>query len=151
MSEAPVTQNSLVLECADRIAAMAPGSLITHLLMAEMLRLNLKNPRELGAYYQAMAKLKRELQRKHHAFLTVVPSKGYKLQEIGKEIDVCEDGFRRGVRKIGQAVQATNNINLHRMTANVRNETVHRIQSLANVYGMLMNGAPKRGQLIAEQ
>ena len=101
-----------IQEVAKRALA-TPGALFAHLEISHAIGIPyILNGKTNATYASWMTYAKKRLKKNHSLFLEVIPRVGYVLKEPGDEVDVCKKRYEQGVRKIFEAIDDANRINL---------------------------------------
>ncbi len=130
-----------VREVAGAIANMAPGTMIGHLQMEDLVEADRKD--EPGQYYSLVSAVKKALKRDHGIFLKTNMREGYVIARPEENIDLCEGRFIRGIKVQTNAVKECNMIRLDKIKdERKRSETVSRSGQMAAVLMMTRNAFP---------
>ena len=127
-------ENVFVRIAADNIKGMLKEFAtitFTHAQLAELLETRYRQ----SNYYNRVNGLKAIL-KKDGWFFETLNGVGYKVAETGKEINICETGFKRGFKRMARAVKDTNYINYARMDDAKRTESLSRAQRMANLISL---------------
>jgi len=126
----------IVSEAVDKIRAVANGTIVTHLTLEEMT--GVSRAKEPQRYYRIVSKIKKELQRDCGLFLSTEQKLGYKITERGKEIDLCDGKYLKGIKQSVKAISEMQYIRVDEINnETLRNRTIQVAQSRMNTMTML--------------
>ena len=143
MESTPTRLNDLIEDTAIKVSEMSKGTLVTHLLLSELVGVPYGNARTRPKYYRAISGLQKKLILNHQTFLTLSPKQGYVITPPGSEIDNCQEKARRGFRQIARGVNNAQHIDLEAMQEKARTRTIEKVQKMGNVLGLMKNTMPE--------
>lgn len=128
-----------VSEAVVKILAMEKGTVIHHTVLAEMAGERWGTNKYYSFINNLMGKLK-----DNGVFLENENRIGYRIAASGEEIDTCNNGFQRGVKKMTNSVKDMAYIRVGDIKdEQKRQRTIQIAQSRANLIGMLKLGGAK--------
>ncbi|MFA5252028.1 MAG: hypothetical protein WC454_05540 [Phycisphaerae bacterium] len=133
-------QVSAIIEAAaKKVVAIAPGTIIPHLALGEML--GAQRTEEPQKYYPMVIKLKRELQQQYGIFLRTETRVGYLVSKDEDAIDLCFGKMQAGAKKMRRAVAEAQYIRVDRIADEIKKtRTIQTAQSMASLIGMMRMG-----------
>lgn len=135
----PRVSEAKINSATDAIAAMEPGTLVTHDVLSHLLDTTPCTRR----YYSMVSKLRRVLIRDHGVFLRTEQNRGYVICRPGEEPDICIGEAWKGVRRIYRAQAMAAHVRLDRMDDAARAEATVKLQRIAFVASVLNAGGAK--------
>ncbi len=130
-------KQKLINESCISIREMAPGTLLSHIVLAQMLD---ETPRTQG-YYNMVRRLSEQLKRDHSIFISVSHKIGYVIAEPGQEIDIQDTKCTRATNQYVKAVKGMQYIDIDKIKdERLRQRTLNIAQSRANIISMLRMG-----------
>lgn len=130
-------KEKLINDACEAIKLMAPGTMLTHLALAEILGERVKT----AGYYSMVTRLKKQLRHKCSIFLSCTNRVGYLIATPGTEIDVADMQCERGIRQYVSGVKQMQYIAVDKITDEpLKQRTIKKSQDRANIIGLLKAG-----------
>lgn len=134
--------NVIIERACEKISVMEPGTIITHIVLEEMLEVKRLTDKE--KYYSRVSKLRNELRNNYGIFLRTETKVGYSVCKRGKEIDLCLGKVRAGINKIRRGTVEAQYIRVDQITDDgERQRTIAESQKMANILGLVRMGQPQ--------
>lgn len=130
---------SIITDSANSISKMERGTIIPHLVLAELLKVK---PKE-SPYYQRVLKLKKKLEDDFHIFIRTEHKLGYYLCKPGEEIDNVAGSFMQGFGRMRKSVARTRNIILDGMKPQDQERTLQTTQSMSTIFAVTQSSIRK--------
>ena len=118
----------------NRVKAFDPETIVTYKMLASWTDI-----RKKPTIYNIMRDyVKPALESTYGIFLETVRNEGYRVVKPGQEVDVIQSqDFNPGIRKMYRAVERTKDIRLSALRDKEKMHTIHYIQRMGNIVGML--------------
>jgi hypothetical protein len=138
--------NSVIETAAEKIKDIQAGTILPHLVVAEMLGVDYK-----GNKYNSMsAKLRNYLRSKYSIFLNTEYKVGYRILFPWEQIDQCEGTCIKGIKTVTKGVKHMNDIRMENIPEDKRPITIGKANKYGNLLGMLKVGAQAELKQIAQ-
>ena len=126
-------QTELVFKAAESLAAMERGTLVTHVVLREMLA---AQDLSLGRYHSVCGRLRRHLLAAYQIFTSVVNGRGYVLLPDNEAHTVPRARMLKAVKQVGRAVREYNEIPVAKLASAERDRLIEESQRAGNLFGL---------------